>query len=110
MGMVKEDAELKIFHSMFNKNDLFVAQNLSRNVIDFMGDRPLEVRPWIFNITWDKSWAWPGVKLSINPIEMQTHFSQEENRHAMWDTTGKTNLKIIRLPRLAVVHMKWWNG
>ena len=38
-----------------------------------------------------------------NPIEMQTHFSQEENFHAMWDITGRKNLTTIRLPRLAVV-------
>ena len=34
---------------------------------------------------------------------MQTHLSQEENRHAMWETTGMTNLTTLRLPRLAVV-------
>ena len=34
---------------------------------------------------------------------MQTYSSQEENRHAMWDTTGKTNLATLKLPRLAVV-------
>ena len=34
---------------------------------------------------------------------MQTHFSQEENSHAMWYTTGMTNLTTLRLPRLAVV-------
>ena len=45
MGMVKGGAELKIFHSMLKYNDLFVAQNLSGNVIAFMGDRPLEGRP-----------------------------------------------------------------
>ena len=31
--MVKGDAELKLFHSMLKYNDLFVAQNLSVNVI-----------------------------------------------------------------------------
>ena len=46
---------------------------------------------------------WPEVKLLSNPIEMQTHFGQEANRHAMWDTTGMTNLTTLRLPRLAVV-------
>ena len=34
---------------------------------------------------------------------MQTHFIQEENCHATWDTTGMTNLTTLRLPRLAVV-------
>ena len=29
--------------------------------------------------------------------------SQEEIRHAMWDTTGMTNFTTLRLPRLAVV-------
>ena len=45
VGMVKGDAELKIFHSMLKYNNLFVAQNLSGNVIAFRGDHPLEVRP-----------------------------------------------------------------
>ena len=58
-----------------------------------MGDRPLEGRPWIFKIPRDKPWAWPEVKFLSNPIEMQTYLSQEEKRHAMWDTTGMTNLK-----------------
>ena len=60
---------------MLKYNVLFVAQNPSGNVIAFMGDRPLESRPWIFKIPWDKPWAWPEIKLS-NPIEMQTHFIQ----------------------------------
>ena len=34
---------------------------------------------------------------------MQTHLSQEENRHAMLDTTGITNLTKVRFPRLTVV-------
>ena len=101
--MVKVDAELNIFHSMLKYNDLFVAQNLSGNVIAFMGDRPLEGRPWILKIPRDKPWAWPEIKFLSNPIEMQTHFSQEENRHAMWDNTGMTNLATLRLPRLVVV-------
>ena len=82
---------------------MFVAQNLSGNVIALMGDRPLEGRPWIFKIPRDKQWAWSEVKCLSNPIEMQTHFSQEENRHAMWDTTGMKNLTTLSLPRLAVV-------
>ena len=49
-----------------------------------MGDHPLERRPWIFKISQDKPWAWPEVIFLSNPIEMQTHFSQEENRHAMY--------------------------
>ena len=54
MGMVKGDAELKIFHSMLKYNNLFVAQNLSRNVIAFMGDLPLEGRAWSArNGSWD---------------------------------------------------------
>ena len=44
-GMVKGDAELKLFHSMVKYNDLFVPQNISGNVIAFMGGCPLEVRP-----------------------------------------------------------------
>ena len=103
VGMVKMDAELKIFHSILKYNDLFVAQNISVNVIAFMGDRPLEGRTWIFKIPWDKPWAWPKIKFLRNPIEMQTHFIQEENRHAMWDTTGMTSLTTVTLPRLAVV-------
>ena len=81
--MVKGDAEFKIFHSMLNYNDFFVAQNISENVIAFMGDHPLEERPWIFKIPQGKPWAWPEIKFLRNPIEIQTHFSQEENRHAI---------------------------
>ena len=75
--MVKGDAELKTFHSMLKYNDFFVAQNIFGNVIAFMGDRPLEVRPWIFKTPQDKPWVWPEIKFLSNPIEMQTHFSQE---------------------------------
>ena len=77
VGMVKGYAELKIFPSMLKYNDFFVAQNFSGNVIAFMWDCPLEGRPWIFKIPRDKPWAWPEVKFLSNPIEMQTHFSQE---------------------------------
>ena len=77
VGMLKGDVEFKIFHSMLKFNDLFVTQNLSGNVIAFIGDRPLEGRQWIFKIPQDKPWEWPEVKLLSNPIEMKTHFSQE---------------------------------
>ena len=50
--------KLKIFHSILKYNNVFVAQNISGNVIAFIGDRPLEGRPWIFKIPWDKPWAW----------------------------------------------------
>ena len=63
----------------------------------------MEGRPWILKIPRDKPWAWPEIKFLINPIETQSHFSQEENRHAMWNTTDIKNLTKIRLPRLAVV-------
>ena len=66
MGMVNGDAELKIFHSILKYNDLFVAQNISGNVIAFMGDHSLEGRPWIFKIPGDNPWAWPEVKLLSN--------------------------------------------
>ena len=79
VGIVKGDVELKIFHSMLKYNDFFVAQNLSGNVISFVGDCPLEGKPWIFKIPRDKTWALPEVKFLSNPIEMQTYFSQEEN-------------------------------
>ena len=82
VGMVKGDTELKLFNSMLKYKNLFVAQNLSGNVIAFMWDRPLEGRPWVFNIPWDKPWAWQEIKFLINPIEMQTHLNQEENRHS----------------------------
>ena len=101
--MVKGGADLNIFHSMLKENNLFVAQNLSGDVIAFMGDRPLEGRPWIFKIPRDKPWVWLEMKLLINSIEMQTYFIQEENVHVMWDTTGRTNLTTLKLPRLAVV-------
>ena len=77
VGMVKGDTELKIFHFMLKYNNLFVAQNLSGNVITFIGDCQLGGRPWIFKIPQDKSQAWPIIKFLINPIKMQTHFSQE---------------------------------
>ena len=67
MGMVKGDAELKIFHSMLKYNNLFVAQNISGNVIAFMEDRPLEGRPRIFKIPRDKPWAWPEIKFFEQP-------------------------------------------
>ena len=42
VGVVKGDAGLKLFHSMLKYNCLFVATNISSNVIAFMGDSPLE--------------------------------------------------------------------
>ena len=110
VGMVKVDVELKLFCSMAKYNDLFVAPNLSGNVIAFMGYHPLEGRPRVFKIPRDKPWAWPEVKFLSNSIEMQTHFSQEKNRHSMWDTTGETNLMTKKFPRLAVfpyVAVEW---
>ena len=59
VGMVKGDSELKMFHSMLKYNDFFVAQNFSGNVIAFVGNHPLEGRPWILKISRDKLWAWP---------------------------------------------------
>ena len=52
---------------------MFVAQSLSGNVIAFMGDRPMEGRPWIFKIPRDKPWEWPEVKFLSNPIEIITN-------------------------------------
>ena len=103
VGMVKGNTKLKIFHSILKYNDFFVAQNLSDKCFCFHGDLPLKGRTWIFKIPREKPWVWPEVKLLINPIETQTTFSQEENRHAMWDTTGTKNYKTLRLPRIAVV-------
>ena len=40
VGMVKGDAKLKLFYSMLKYNNLFVAPNLSGNVIKFMRDHP----------------------------------------------------------------------
>ena len=88
---------------MLKYNNLSVVQNIYGNVIAFIGDRSLEGRLWIFNITRDKPWSWPGIKLLSNPIEMKTHLSQEENLHAMWDTIGRTHLTTVKFPRLAVV-------
>ena len=103
VGMVIGDAELKVFHSMLKYNDLFVAQNITGNVIDFMGDRTLEGRPWMFKIPRENPWVWPEIKLLSNPIEMRTHFSQEENCYDMWDTTRRINLTAVNFPRLVVV-------
>ena len=101
--MVKGEAHLKISHSILEYNDFSVAQNISVNVISFMGDRPLEGRLWIFKILQVNPMAWPEIQLFSNPIEMQKYFSQEENRHAIWNTTSKTNLTTVEFPRLAVV-------
>ena len=101
--MVKGDAELKLFHSMLKYNGLFVAPNISSSVIAFIGNNPFEGRPWVFKILQYKPWAWPDIKFLSNSIGMQTHFIQEGNCHAMWDTIGKTNLTIRKFTRLAVV-------
>ena len=103
MGMVKGDVELKIFHSLLKENNLFVDQNVSGNVIAFLGGRPLEGRLSIFNISRDKPWEWTDKKILGNPIEMQTHFRQEEKLHDIWDSTGKKNLTTIKFPRLELV-------
>ena len=103
VGMANGDAELKLLHSMLKYNNLFVAQNLSGNMIVFVGDRSLEGRPWVFNITRDKPWVWPEIKFRSKPIEMQTYFIQERNCHTVWDTTGRKNLATKNSPRLAVV-------
>ena len=42
IGIVKGDAELKLFHYMLKYNILFVAPNLSGNLIALMGYFPLE--------------------------------------------------------------------
>ena len=57
MGVVKDDAELKLFHSMVKYNDVCVDPKLSGNVIALMGDYPLEGRPWVFKIPRDKPWS-----------------------------------------------------
>ena len=41
-GMIKGDAEFKLFHFMLKYNDLVVATNISGNVITFMGNHLLE--------------------------------------------------------------------
>ena len=61
---------------MLKYNNLFVAPNLSGNVIAFMGDCLLEGRMWVLKIKCDKPWAWPDVKFLSNSIDMQTHFIQ----------------------------------
>ena len=63
----------------------------------------MEVRTWVLKIPRDNPWAWPEVKFWSNSIEMQTHFSQEEYCHSMWDTTGETNMMTNKFPRLTVV-------
>ena len=56
VGMIKGDAELKIFNSMLKYNDLFVAQSLSGKVIAFVRYLPLEGRLWIFKVPQEKPW------------------------------------------------------
>ena len=63
----------------------------------------MEGKPWIFKIPWEKPRVCPEINFLSNPIEMQSHVSQEENRHAIWDTTGRKNLTTVKLSRLAVV-------
>ena len=78
----------------------------------FMGYRPLEGKPWLFKIPRGKLWLLPEIKYLSSSIEMQTHFSQVGNRHAMWDTTGETNLITRKFKRLEVVPYKavqWLN-
>ena len=68
-----------------------------------MRDHPLERRPWVFKISRYKPWTWPDIKFLSNSIEMQTYLSQEGNRHAMWDTIGKTNLATRKFTKMEVV-------
>ena len=82
-------------------------------MIAFMGCLPLEGRLWVFKIPWDKPWEWPDIKFLGNPIEVQTHFSQEGNCHAMWYTTSRTNLNTKMFPRIAVLPyavVEWISG
>ena len=73
---------------MVKYNDMFATNNLSGSVIGFMGDRPLDGMPWVFNIPQDKSWAWTEVECAENAIEMQGHFGKEGNNNILWDTEG----------------------
>ena len=88
VGMVKGDTKLKVFHSMVKYNDMFATNNLSGSVIGFIGDRPLDGMPWVFNIPQDKSWACTEVECVDNAIEMQGHFGKEGNNNILWDTEG----------------------
>ena len=45
VGIVKGDTELKSFHYMLKYNNLFVAPNLSGNLIALIGYFPLEGMP-----------------------------------------------------------------
>ena len=47
---------------MLKYNDLFLAQNFAVDVIELMGDNPLEGMPWVFKIPWDKPLTWPEIK------------------------------------------------
>ena len=46
------------YNDLFNY--LFVAPGLSEIVIVFMGDLPLEVRPWVLKLPRDNPWASRG--------------------------------------------------
>ena len=63
----------------------------------------MEGRPWVFKTPCDKPLALPEVKFCNRCIEIQTHFIKESNCHSMWDTTGETNLKTKKFPRLTFV-------
>ena len=70
--MVKVDTEFKLFHPMVKYNhlfnDLFFAPGISGSMIEFIGDCPFEVRPWVLKLTHDKPWAWTEAKFWNNSI------------------------------------------
>ena len=68
-----------------------------------MGDCPVEGRPWVFKIPQDKPLSRPENKFLSNPIMIHMILSQEVNCHAIWDTTGRTNLTTKNLKSLALV-------
>ena len=53
---------------MVKYNDMFATNNISDIVIVFMGDRLLEGRLWVFDISLDNPWAWPEVEYFNNAI------------------------------------------
>ena len=68
IAVVKRNSKLKVFHYMVKYNDMFATNNISDIVIVFMGDRLLEGRLWVFDISLDNPWAWPEVEYFNNAI------------------------------------------
>ena len=108
VGMVKGDNKLKVFHSMVKYNDMFATNNLSGSVIGFMGDRPLDGMPWVFNIPQDKSWAWTEVECAENAIECRATLERKETTTSCGIQKGILQNKSRIFQDWRLCPMQWW--